>query len=256
MNVYYPLGHGLGQKGFSFSLGAEGTSAHDVGGEDMEQLGEEKGGSSGGIARPLLMVVGGGCALSAVAIGVLLLLASSHMVIKAKCSPLEDPRIEQRIRDRDPSDGSLLPGGPASPDSPSCFAFDTDDRVNKTKKCDKAQPNLYRAVVRVEGPSHVPDTFACCVCKWQEGLLTPATLQWLHTKQGGGQRFSTPRPSSTTRVSSSRVLSPGAVVSRGVCGERRHAYNLAYHPCSHTAPTPRLQANGQGFGAQRGTTGT
>ena len=188
------------------------------GGEDMEQLGEEKGGSSGGIARPLLMVVGGGCALSAVAIGVLLLLASSHMVIKAKCSPLEDPRIEQRIRDRDPSDGSLLPGGPASPDSPSCFAFDTDDRVNKTKKCDKAQPNLYRAVVRVEGPSHVPDTFTCCVCKWQEDLLTPATLQWLHTKQGGGQRFSTPRPSSTTRVSSSHVLSPGAAVSRALAG--------------------------------------
>lgn len=93
-----------------------------------------EGGGMGG-ARLVLMAVGGGLALSCVALGVLLLISSSHMVIPAKCSPLEDPIMEENIRDLDPS----------------CFAEDSDVRTNTSELCDSAQPNLYRSSLRVEG---------------------------------------------------------------------------------------------------------
>ena len=64
------------------------------GGDEMRQPDEEKGSAAGFLARPLLLIVAGGAALSAIAILVLLLIASAHMIVKAKCSPLEDPRIE------------------------------------------------------------------------------------------------------------------------------------------------------------------
>jgi len=88
-----------------------------------------------GGARLVLMAVGGGLALASVALGVLLLISSSHMIMPAKCSPLEDPVMESNIRDLDPP----------------CFAEDSDVRTNMSKLCDSAQPNLYRPSVRVEG---------------------------------------------------------------------------------------------------------
>ena len=60
----------------------------------MRQPEDEKGSATGFLARPLLLIVAGGAALSAIAILVLLFIASAHMIVKAKCSPLEDPRIE------------------------------------------------------------------------------------------------------------------------------------------------------------------
>lgn len=95
-----------------------------------------EGGGMGG-ARLVLMAIGGGLALSAVALGILLLISSSHIDLPAKCSPLADPFMEENIRDLDPP----------------CFAEDSDVRTNISELCDSAQPNLYRSSVRVEGGS-------------------------------------------------------------------------------------------------------
>lgn len=88
----------------------------------------------------MLMIVGGGLALSVLVLGVLLLISSSHMTMPAKCSPLEDPILESQIRD---STGE-------------CFEDDSDVRVDeelkkKDKRCDKEEPDLFRSSVRVEG---------------------------------------------------------------------------------------------------------
>ena len=104
----------------------------------MAEDGKQGGGSGG--ANILMMIIGGGLALAAVAIGVLLLISSSHMTMPAKCSPLEDPVMEERIRDK----------------TGECFEFDTDVRVDaklkkKDKRCDKQEPDIYRSSVRVEG---------------------------------------------------------------------------------------------------------
>ena len=96
----------------------------------------------------VLTIIGGGLALSAVAIGILLLISSSHITMPAKCSPLEDPVYESRIRDK----------------TGECFEFDSDVRVDaelkkKDKRCDKQEPDLFRSYVRVEGETPGPDTY-------------------------------------------------------------------------------------------------
>ena len=93
----------------------------------------------------MLMAVGGGLALASVALGVLLLISSSHMIMPAQCSPLEDPVMESKIRDLDPP----------------CFAEDSDVRTNKSELCDSAQPNLYRPSVRVEGGTSARRYWSC-----------------------------------------------------------------------------------------------
>ena len=66
----------------------------EMGGGEMRQPEDENGSATFFLARPLLLIVAGGAALSAIAIFVLLCIASAHIIVKAKCSPLEDPRIE------------------------------------------------------------------------------------------------------------------------------------------------------------------
>lgn len=90
----------------------------------------------------MLTIIGGGLALSVLALGVLLLISSSHMTMPARCSPLEDPILESQIRD---STGE-------------CFQADSDvradaERKKKDKRCDKEEPDLFRSSVRVEGES-------------------------------------------------------------------------------------------------------
>jgi hypothetical protein len=112
-------------------------------------VGQEGGGGMGGM-NIVLTIIGGGLALSAVAIGILLLISSSHITMPAKCSPLEDPVYESRIRDK----------------TGECFEFDSDVRVDaelkkKDKRCDKQEPDIFRSFVRVEGetlrsPDHDP----------------------------------------------------------------------------------------------------
>ena len=101
---------------------------------------DKGGGGGGGGASLVLTIIGGGLALSVLALGVLLLISSAHMTMPAKCSPLEDPILESQIRD----------------DTGECFEHDSDVRVDaelkkKDKRCDKEEPNLFRSSVRVEG---------------------------------------------------------------------------------------------------------
>jgi hypothetical protein len=164
------------------------------------------GGGGGGGASIVLMIIGGGLALAAVAVGILLLISSSHMTMPAKCSPLADPVLVSRIRD---STGE-------------CFEFDSDVRVDadlsdkkKDKRCDKEEPDLFRSSVRVEGDACLR---CCCSMRLLLFLLraravlwtavcgqflvdSPLLLfQWSRIETGGVRRFSILRPSSLTLV--------------------------------------------------------
>lgn len=110
-------------------------------------IGQEPEGGGAGVMGIVLTIIGGGLLLSAVAVGILLLISSSHITMPAKCSPLEDPVYESRIRDK----------------TGECFEFDTDVRVDaelkkKDKRCDKQEPDVFRSYVRVEGETQ--DFFA------------------------------------------------------------------------------------------------
>jgi hypothetical protein len=62
---------------------------------------ENQAENSGSPMTMALMIIAGGLALAALAIGILLLISSSHMTMPAKCSPLEDPIIEEKENDDD-----------------------------------------------------------------------------------------------------------------------------------------------------------
>ena len=88
----------------------------------------------------IVLIVGGGLLLAALAVGILLVISFSHMTMPAKCSPLEEPVRESQIRDK----------------TGECFKHDSDERVdadlrNKDKRCDKQEPDLFRSSVRVQG---------------------------------------------------------------------------------------------------------
>ena len=105
------------------------------------------GGAGGGSL--VLIIVVGGLAVTGVALGILLLISSSHLTMPAKCVPLSDPVLEIQVRD-----------STAGPDGVgNCFEPDTDLRLDrdddeKNSACDEEAPNLYRSAVNVSVVVH------------------------------------------------------------------------------------------------------
>ncbi|EKX44406.1 hypothetical protein GUITHDRAFT_163544, partial [Guillardia theta CCMP2712] len=89
----------------------------------------------------LMMAVLGGIIISAFVLLVLLLVSESYMTMPAKCLPLEDPKLAEKVGDS----------------TRQCFEKDTNLRVDRDKPseekdqaCDEMTPNEYRASVRVQ----------------------------------------------------------------------------------------------------------